>query len=139
MHQPKRLIFFLACFLVLAVACSKDKFSEARKLVHQMIETQENFIKSLKTAKDSKEVVSATQKFSNDFTQVNQEILDLGKKYPELKQQKMLPEDLKPLMKKSMDLLLTMSQFMQMAEVMYKSDPSVKKAFEEMARKIQEY
>jgi hypothetical protein len=106
---------------------SSGKYAEAKPIVEKMTVSLEKFIANLERAENAGAVVSALDAYTNVMKELAPKAKELLKKYPELKDEKTHPEELKPLLKKMDELGKKMfgvlSKIQQFAD-----DPQVKEA-----------
>jgi hypothetical protein len=106
---------------------SNGKYAEAKPIVEKMTVSLEKFIANLERAENAGAVVSALDAYTNVMKELAPKAKELLKKYPELKDEKTHPEELKPLLKKMDELGKKMfgvlSKIQQFAD-----DPQVKEA-----------
>ncbi len=130
-------IFVLAVGLLGYVACKGGKYSDAKDVMNQSLKTMENFIGGIDKAGDSKAVVKAINEFADDMAELKPKMMALDKKYPELKDQTKVPEELKPVMKQMEEMSSKMINAM-MKLYQYAQDPDVQKAQEALNKVMSE-
>jgi hypothetical protein len=72
------------------------KYGEAVPLVNEMLKTFETFIHRLDKAESGKAVAECLDNYSNVIRKIGPKLKKLMEKYPELKDEKFHPEELKP-------------------------------------------
>lgn len=126
------MVVTVCLFLVGLIACGGGgKYADAKAAMEEMTDLMDEFGNSLEKANDGKTVAAAIEKFTDRFQNVQKKMEELSKKYPDLKDQKDIPEELKETMTKldaaSQKMGTMMAKIFQFA-----SDPEVAKAFEKM-------
>ncbi len=126
----KKLFSVLAVGLLLfAFACGGGggKYAEAKKIMEETADTMEEFMNSVEKAGSADDVVAAINKFSDSMKKLKPKVEELQKKYPELKNEKEVPEELKPVIERFNSLGSRMMGAMgNIAK--YAADPKVQEA-----------
>jgi hypothetical protein len=132
------LVFLLAAGMAGFFSCSTGgKYGEAKDLLNKSVTAMEDFVKAIDQAKDAKAVAAALTHFKDAMAALKPKMLALDKKYPELKDETKLPEDLKPLMTKMQEVSSKMINA-SMKAYQYNQDPEVQKAQEELNKVMRE-
>ncbi|HNX98191.1 MAG TPA: hypothetical protein PKK12_10965 [Candidatus Aminicenantes bacterium] len=124
-----------ACSLVAAVgfvftilACSSGgKYGEAKTVLEKQVAGMETFVTALEKAGSSAEVAAAFTGYAETMKVLAPQMKALAEKYPDLKNEKEPPAELKPLM----DQIQAISQRMApatMKAAQYMMDPAVQEA-----------
>jgi phage shock protein A len=126
------LVFLLVVGLAGFFACSTGgKYGEAKDLLNKSLTAMDDFVKAIDQAKDAKAVAAAITNFKDSMAALKPKMQALDKKYPELKDETKMPEDLKPLMTKMQEMSSKMINA-SMKAYQYNQDPEVQKAQEEL-------
>lgn len=98
----KKIIVGFTMMVFLVAGLYAGKYDDAIALTENMFKVMEDLTTGLETAKDENEVAGAFDKFTESFKKMLPKMVEMNKKYPELKDmQKNPPEELKPLAEKS--------------------------------------
>lgn len=126
----------LALFVV--TGCNKaEKYADVKSAMNDIIKLQENYIGSLEKAKDSKEFIAAVKTFGEGMEKLMPKMKELDKKYPEMKNQKEPPAELKPLVEKVEAVSKKMMEVQPAIMTKYMKDKTVQDALKEFAEKMQ--
>lgn len=129
----KRLMTLAICVLALALATGcGGKYSDMKKVNEEYVTIVEDYIAALDKADDSKSVVKAMNRFSDDLEVLWPKMRELAEKYPELEQGKdSLPEELKESQQRAEEVGARMAaSFIKLMK--YMDDPEVLAAQERM-------
>jgi hypothetical protein len=117
----------LALIFFAGLVYSSGKYAEAKPIVEKMTISLEKFIANLERAENAGAVVSALDAYTNVMKELAPKAKALLKKYPELKDEKTHPEELKPLLKKMDELGKKMFGVLGKIQ-QFADDPQVKEA-----------
>ena len=117
----------LALIFFAGLVYSNGKYAEAKPIVEKMTVSLEKFIANLERAENADAVVSALDAYTNVMKELAPKAKELLKKYPELKDEKTHPEELKPLLKKMDELGKKMFGVLGKIQ-QFADDPQVKEA-----------
>jgi hypothetical protein len=117
----------LALIFFAGLVYSNGKYAEAKPIVEKMTVSLEKFIANLERAENADAVVSALDAYTNVMKELAPKAKALLKKYPELKDEKTHPEELKPLLKKMDELGKKMFGVLGKIQ-QFADDPQVKEA-----------
>jgi hypothetical protein len=130
----KKLLSFstLAIFVLMLFACGGGgKYADAKKAMENFISATEDFVADLEKADDGKSVAVAINSYAEVMKDVGAEMKALAEKYPEIKDQKNPPEELKAVVKKMEEVMpKMMGAMMKLAK--YAEDPDVMAAQKKM-------
>ena len=115
------LIFFAG------IVCAGGRYGEVRPIVEKMTVSLEKFITDLQKAENADAVVTALDAYTNVMKELAPKAKELLKKYPELKDEKTHPQELKPLLKKMDELGKKMFGVLGKIQ-QFADDPRVKEA-----------
>lgn len=125
-------VFLLAVGLTGFFGCTKGgKYADAQDVMGRSVEIMENFINGMEKAEDSQAVVKTLNAFSADMSALKPKLKAVEEKHPELKDQEIPPEELKPMVEKINALSSRMTNAM-MKLMQFQDDPEVQKAQEAM-------
>jgi len=126
------LVFLLAVGLAGSFACSTGgKYGEAKYLMNKSLTAMDDYVRGIDQAKDARAVAAAITNFKDSMATLKPKMQALDKKYPELKDETKMPEDLKSLMTKMQEMSSKMINA-SMKAYQYNQDPEVQKAQEEL-------
>lgn len=122
----------IAVFVIVLFACGGGgKYGDAKKAMENFISATEDFVAALENADDGKTVAAAINSYADVMKDVGAEMKALTEKYPELKDQKNPPEELKDVAKKMEEVMpKMMGAMMKLAK--YAEDPDVMAAQKKM-------
>lgn len=129
--MKKNLVLFLSVVLLFGFACSGGKYGDIKDALNDLIDMQEEYIKTIEKAQGASDVASAINRYADRFVQIKPRLQSFEQKYPELKQQKEPPAELK----ESFERLTQSAQKLataSMAMLKYLGDPEVQKATERL-------
>ncbi len=133
----KRRAFCTAFILILSFPLTAQrKYEDVFRFMGEMNRIQSGYLAALKSARGSAQVASAIRKFGDDVARIMPQIKKLEEKYPELKDDKKIPADLKPVLEESMRLSRELADVSLKIMHEYRNDKEVMKAVEEMSRKL---
>jgi len=132
------MVLGLAVALVGSFACSKGgKYGEAKELIGKTLTAMEDFVKAMDKATEAKAVAAALNNFKDEMAAVKPKMMALDQKFPELKDETKVPEDIKPLMKK-MEEMASKMMGASMKAYQFNQDPDVQKAQEALNKVMQD-
>ena len=101
----KKIVFLviLAVF-IFNFSLSGAKYDDAVPIMKKMIGSLEAFISNIEKGENAKAIASALDTYSKDVLAFAPKVKEMMKQYPELKDEKNHPEELKPYTKKFEDL-----------------------------------
>jgi len=123
----------VAVFAVLALVFfaglvyGSGKYAEAKPIIEKMNVSLEKFIANLGKAENAGAVVTALDAYTNVMKELAPKAKALLKKYPELKDERTHPEELKPMLKKMDELGKKMFGVLGKIQ-QFANDPQVKEA-----------
>ena len=126
-----KIVPVMVLILLVAVGCKPKKdYADVKAFLNDAIKNQETVISSLEKAKSGKDVAAALNKNKEVTAVMMKKMTELTAKYPELKDSKEAPADLKPLNDKLQELAKKSVQVMTDVMKKYEKDPDVKKALQ---------
>ncbi len=132
----KTACLLLGAFIAVLAGCSKEKYPDVRKYVDEVIEYQNWYAGELEKAKDAGEVASLIDKYSDRMLEFAVKGKELNNKYPEMKDDDKLPEELKKQMDRLEKTAEELSVRMMNSLSKYMADPKVLQANIRMAEKF---
>lgn len=124
-------LFALVGLLLFAgVVYSSGKYAEIKPLIEKMAVSFETFIIGMEKAENADAVVAALDAFTEVMKKLAPKMKEILKIYPELKDEKTHPEELKPLLKKMDELGKKMVGVMGKIQ-QFANDPKVKEAYKQ--------
>ena len=127
----KKVALFAVVGLILfaGVVYGGGKYAKIKPLIEKMAVSFEKFVTDMEKAANADAVVAALDTFADVMKGLGPKMRDIVKKYPELKDEKTHPEELKSLLKKIDELGKKMFGVMGKIQ-QFVNDPKVKKANE---------
>lgn len=123
MLQKLVLVLMLICLMPFLSNCG-GKYDEVVSLNGEFVEVMEDYVENLDKADSAKTVAAAMNDFSDKMEDLAPRLKEMSQKYPELKDTKNLPDELRASQKKSEELgkrmagsMMKMMQFMMSPEV----------------------
>ena len=130
----KALVVMLSlCLMTFFLSCGGGKYSDVKKINEEYIEVLEKYIAALDKSETAKDVAKAMNDFAGSMEDIMPRMRKLQEKYPELKDRKNPPEELKESMKDAEEVGAKFAASM-MKTMRYMNDPDVKKAQERFAK-----
>ncbi|MCX7679817.1 MAG: hypothetical protein N2316_11460 [Spirochaetes bacterium] len=87
------------CFVIIPVVIAngqcKKRYADINDALTELIKMQETYINAIQKAKTAEDVAKAINDYADSFTQLRPKIESFEGKYPELKEAKEPPEELK--------------------------------------------
>jgi hypothetical protein len=126
----KKVALFAVVGLILfaGVAYGGGKYEDVKPLIEKMSGAFEKFITDMEKAENADAVVAALDAFAEVMKKLGPKVREITKKYPELKDEKTHPEELKPLLKKMDELGKKMFGVLGKLQ-QFANDPKVKEAY----------
>ena len=120
-------LFIVLGIFILNFSVSGAKYDDAVPIIKKMIASLEAFISNMEKGKDAKAIATALDNYSKAVQEFAPDVRKMMKDYPELKDEKNHPEELRPYTKKFEDLTKKMmGLFVKVRK--YINDPIVKEA-----------
>lgn len=133
----KKLIVLTVVVLFAAVGCSKGKYSDFKAVMGDLIKSEETFIAAVEKAAVADDIVKAVNGLSDAMANLKPKLTELEKKYPELKDEKNTPAELKTVKDQFEAVNNKFAQSMQTIMTKFGADEKVQKAFQDMMAKAQ--
>jgi hypothetical protein len=126
----KKIALFALVGLILfaGIVYGGGKYAEIKPIIEKMAVSLEKFITGMEKAENADAVVAALDAYTDVMKDLAPKVKELLKKYPELKDEKTHPEELKPLLKKMEELGKKMFGVMGKIQ-QFANDPKVKEAY----------
>ncbi len=125
----KQFVAVFTMVLLVAVGCSKPKdYSDVKKFLNDSTKAFETQIDALEKAKTGKEVAAVLTKIKDMSIESKKKGDELSAKFPELKNQKEVPAELKPLYEKLMEVAKKSGTVTMAVMKKYEKDADVMKA-----------
>ena len=123
MLQKFFLVLCLVCLMPFISNCG-GTYDDAVSLDTQFVDVMEDYVENLDKADSAKTVAAAMNDFADKMEKLGPKLKEMAQKYPELKDPKNLPDELRASQKKSEELgkrmagsMMKMMQFMTSPEV----------------------
>jgi len=130
-EMKKTIVAFLCLIVVAANGCA-GKYSDVRKLNAEFVKMTEAYVADLDKAQSAKDVAKAIDKYADQMQKIAPQMQRVSEKYPELKDNDKLPEELKESPAVAEEVAKKMvGTFMKIAP--YMQDPEVQKAQKRLA------
>ena len=123
----------MVLMIVTTLSIHAAKYDDAVPVMKKMIASIESFTVNINKAADGKEIAAAMDQYAKEIKSYAADVVQLMKKYPELKDDKNHPESLKPFTKKFEELSKKLMQLYGKLGK-YMDDPDVKAANERMMK-----
>ena len=127
--KPYRIFLMILIFLTilcLAPGCG-NKYSDVNKMNEKFVDLMESYVEDLNKSDNAKEVAKAINRYADSLEDLWPKMQQLSEKYPELKDNNSLPEELKASQKSAEEVGKKMAGAM-MKIMPYMRDPEVQKA-----------
>lgn len=131
--MKKTLLISVLCLAFVMTASATD-YTPLKNVMTKMADAFESLGKQAEAVKDAKGAAAALRGFTKDMDKIIPEMVEVAKKYPELKNMKdttKAPAELKPLVER-MNKIQPMMQAAMMKIMAHGNDPEVQKAMMEM-------
>jgi hypothetical protein len=126
--MKKVALFAVVGLIVFAgVVYGGGKYAEIKPILEKMAASLEKFVTDMEKAENADAVVAGLDAFTDVMKKLAPEMREILKKYPELKDEKTHPEELKPLLKKMDELGKKLFGVMGKIQ-QFANDPKVKEA-----------
>lgn len=127
----KKVALFAVVGLILfaGVVYGGGKYAKIKPLIEKMTVSFEKFVTDMEKAANADAIVAALDTFAVVMKELGPKMREIVKKYPELKNEKTHPEELKPLLKKMDELGKKLFGVMGKIQ-QFANDPKVKEANE---------
>ncbi len=137
----KNLIRMLAALLIcvgLFYGCGQDKYDQVIEYNEQFINITQNYIDGLNSAKSADDVAEVMTDYAEGFGKLMPKMQEINEKFPELMNQKDLPEKVIESQAKAEQIGMAFaSSFMK--SMQYMSDPKVAEAQKKMGEIMQSF
>ncbi len=127
------LVFILFPLLVFGTSCKK-RYNDINEALGELIKMQETYINAIQNAKSADDVAKAINNYADSFTQLRPKIESFEGKYPELKESKEPPEELKDSFAKLEQSAMKLTLVSQSISKDHISSPVVQKAIERLVK-----
>ena len=121
------LFAIVGLMLFAGIAYGGGKYAKIKPLIEKMAVSFEKFITDMEKAANADAVVAALDTFTGVMKELGPKMREIIKKYPELKDERTHPEELKPLLKKVDELGKKMFGVMGKLQ-QFANEPKVKEA-----------
>jgi hypothetical protein len=126
MSVKRMLGLVLIGFIVVLVGCG-SKYSDLVKVDTEYLNATDEYVTGMGKASSAKEMAKVINRYADKMEKLAPRLKEIRKKYPELKNNKTVPEELKPIVKKAEALQQKMAAgYLNMKK--YMMDPDVKAA-----------
>lgn len=116
---------------------SKERYSDVKVALETLIKAEESFITASEKAESAQDIIKAVNALAEIMLKLKPQMVELEKKYPELKNDTNIPSELKELKEKFEVMNVKFAQVMGTVMTKFGSDEKVQKAFQEMISKMQ--
>jgi hypothetical protein len=126
MSVKRMLGLVLIGFIVVLVGCG-SKYSDLVKVDTEYLNATDEYVTGMGKASSAKEMAKVINRYADKMEKLAPRLKEIRKKYPELKNNKTVPEELKPIVKKAEALQQKMAAgYLNMKK--YMMDPDVQAA-----------
>ena len=112
-------------FLSMLFACGGGKYADAKKVMEDFVSATNDFVNGLEKADDAASTAAVINTYADEMKDITAEMKKIQEKYPEIKDQKNPPEELKEVvaqveevMPKMMGAMMKIAKYAQDEEVM---------------------
>ncbi len=130
------LILTVAVIIMGLSACGGDKYAEAKKLMNQYADATEAYVADLEKVASADDAANALNKYADEMEKLGPKMKALGEKFPELKNQKEPPAEMKAEIDRIGAAMQKMIPAMQKAG-QYMMDPKVQEAQQRFTKAMQ--
>ncbi len=135
--MSKKLIALPILLAFVAFGCGKaNKYADVKEVLTDTVKIQETYISAMQKAANAGDVIAAVKGFGEGMSKLLPKVKELDKKYPELKDKKDIPADLKPLMDQIEANNKKLEEAAKPIMAKYMKDPNVLKAMAEMGKSL---
>lgn len=131
--MKKFILLLLLPALIIYTGCKK-KYSDINDTLSELIKMQETYINAIQGAKSADDVAKAINDYADSFTQLRPKIEAFEGKYPELKESKEPPEELKDSFQKLEQSAMKLTLASRSISKDHISSPVVQKAIERLVK-----
>jgi hypothetical protein len=139
----KKIFFALFCLLVAITAVSSatgdENYADAEVLLKQLISIQKEYIHALKKANKDDEIISAINSFGDSLITLHPKIIEVNKKYPEIRSFNKVPENIFSLLESSKDYNKKVHDITLLIVYRFSYNDNVKKAIDKMHSRLVSY
>ncbi len=121
------------CLMTFFLGCGGGKYSDVREINEEYVKVLKKYITAIDKSDSAKDVTKAMNDFAGSMEDIMPRMRKLQEKYPELRDRKNPPEELRESMKDSEEVGAKFAASM-MKIMRYMNDPGVKKAQERFAK-----
>lgn len=125
-------LILLAAFMV--YGCGSNGSSKAESIIKDQVDTTENYVNGISSAKSPQEVVAAIERYTEDMKKMIPELKKFQKKYPEYQQGK-IPEGMEADIKRLEKISAKIPEAM-MKITSFMMDGKVQSAMQEMGKEL---
>lgn len=133
MMRRALLIVCAVSALAFVAGCSRGKYADFKDMCDKIATSMDKFAADLEKATNGKEVAAAMVAFETDQAKFKDSQKTLEAKYPEMKDQKDPPAELKPFLAKLEAASKKMGEAMMKVMQNYATDPDVQSAMEKLS------
>ncbi len=130
----KKFIPMLLLPVFIAYAECTKKYSDINDALSELIKMQETYINAIESAKSAEDVAKAINDYADSFTTLRPKIESFEGKYPELKESKEPPEELKDSFQKLEQSAMKLTLVSRSISKDHISSPVVQKAIERLVK-----
>jgi hypothetical protein len=131
--MKKLALLLLLPGLIIYTGCKK-KYSDINDALSELIKMQETYINAIQGAKSAEDVAKAINDYADSFTTLRPKIESFEGKYPELKESKEPPEELKDSFQKLEQSAMKLTLVSRSISKDHISSPVVQKAIERLVK-----
>ena len=120
-------ILTVVIFMSMMMACGGGKYADAKKVMEKFIGATNDFVADLEKAEDADSTAAAINAYADDMAALAPEMKKVQEKYPEIKDQSNMPEELTATAKQMEEVMpKMMAAMMKLAK--YAQEPAVMEA-----------
>jgi hypothetical protein len=126
-------VSLLIVFLFIIGGCGGSKYSDAKKVMQEQVDALKIYVSDIEKAEAAKDMVAAINTYNLKMKELIPEIRKMSEKFPELKNQEAVPEELKKLSAEIKEISGKLQGAM-MKVMKYMQDPEVRNAIQEQGK-----
>jgi hypothetical protein len=132
-----RRLLVVAIAALFVAGCGGSKYSDVKDVMNTQMDIMEKFASSVDKASNGQEIADAINEYTGEMETHIKDIKALSEKYPELKDNKEPPAELKEMNEKMQETSKKFAGAIVKISMKYRGDPAVAKALKEMGNVLQ--
>lgn len=132
-----RRLLVVAIAALFIAGCGGSKYGDVKDVMNTQMDIMEKFASSVDKASNGQEIADAINEYTGEMETLIKDIKALSEKYPELKENKEPPAELKEMNEKMQETSKKFAGAIVKISMKYRGDPAVGKALKEMGNVMQ--